>query len=694
MSSIFSQFVRSLGDEAEPSDAERFEEVLKTLRGALVHALKKRALWSLSPRYLGIYGGNHWDAGDALDELLLDCYQFIFVRRLPGLIKQAKSRANIDGLIFLNIQHFLHDTQRRHDPLGFRVFEVMRLAVERLIKGGVLHVLEGERGLRNDTVLGFVPWGASGKDGPFDIRRRVEDWCDQLMPELALAWSKESVVAQLADLLGNLSSDGVETFQFGELLRPLKQEVRRRWGALLKSSGDPILEDGGEEMSAAVQLVLPDRRMAEQQSFRLLVSCVAESLGKLEETRKTQGYLRKLFQCLRHWAAELDEPSEVSELPDGKLPSDKRLSELLDIPRARVKSLRATLGRLVDACRGASDDGAEARGAGAARRRRLMTRSTQAAIAWRSGEGAGFRDAESTSPRPGDILHLPVAGDLPVEWVVIEVDPESTTRLLLLPVDDRPWVGSRDVDAGVSRVRCARDVRLDAEALSAGTHTGRLDASVLEQVDAKRRSLVEGNLRAPLAAWASDDDTEYSGWTARLDRARGRLRSEARPPAPPLAFRPASRSSGRFIQALAAIFATTAIGLSLWIQQLHRQVDELSAPFAIRSSATHDLRFGDSDRSSSLRLEATETHVVIYLVLSQVEEFPAYRLELLEAIQERSIWRSDPIARDREILMVLPRARIQAEDLRLRLYGRDESGGEQLLDEQTFRIELPLSENR
>ena len=110
-------------------------------------------------------------------------------------------------------------------------------------------------------------------------------------------------------------------------------------------------------------------------------------------------------------------------------------------------------------------------------------------------------------------------------------------------------------------------------------------------------------------------------------------------------------------------------------------------PIAIPSSPAGELRFHDTTRGSvTLTLPATATHAAIYLIFSQVEPHPAYRLQLLERGEGGVLWESTAIPRDNELLLAVPRRLLTSEEYRLRLYGQDEEGVEVLLDEQTLRI--------
>ncbi len=194
MSFAFTEYVRgATGDSL--CDGSRFDEVLKSLRRILVQELKRRELWNAPPRYLGIFGGSRWEEAELLDELVLDCFEYIFIHRIQGLRNQARVHPNIDGLITLNVQHFIHDTQRRHDPLGYRVFEIARDAVEALLKSGSLYLLAGDPNIRNDTLLGFSQQGGESSVQCPDPGL-IRGWNDSLMPDLVMAWHRERIAGE------------------------------------------------------------------------------------------------------------------------------------------------------------------------------------------------------------------------------------------------------------------------------------------------------------------------------------------------------------------------------------------------------------------------------------------------------------------------------------------------------------------
>lgn len=333
MPSVFSAFVRCLQGERTP-DADLFHDAWHGLRAALVGEMKKRGLWQSPPSYLGAYGWESWGseppqgtgaarAQGALGELVADCYAFIFVDRLQSLKRQLQEKPDIDGLVLLNIRHFLHERQRAHDPIGFRIFEMLQAAVEDAISSGALHVLAGDKKIRNDTFLSFDP-AAELPSTPSDLEPIVRRWNDELMPGLVTARTRQqaAVGRRLRDLLLELPQCGVEVFRFKDLLDPLKRDVRERWAALQAPA-------------------LPGSAGESQQSFEELTRCVSTSIDRIDADARTRTQLRTLWGYL--WRQHGDEGQETGR----DEPSYRELGQRLKIPRERLPALFDLLRQLV-----------------------------------------------------------------------------------------------------------------------------------------------------------------------------------------------------------------------------------------------------------------------------------------------------------------------------------------------------------
>lgn len=366
--SVFTAFVRCLQGERTP-DADLFHDAWHGLRAALVCEMKRRGLWQSPPCYLGAYGWERWDAEEppradpraagavatgrqvsALAELVADCYAFIFVDRLQSLKRQLEDKPDIDGLVLLNVRHFLHERQREHDPLGFRVFELLQAAVEEAVAAGVLHVLGGDRRVRNDTLLGFDP-AAEPPAAPPDLEPVVQRWNDELMPALVTARTRQqtAVVQRLQSFFLELPQRGIHAFRFRDLLDPLKRDARGRWAALLGET-----EKGSVvAVPDAVQVpgpALSGSAVESRLSFEHLTRSVSASIDRMEASR-TRTQLRMLWHYLRRHHAEeapAGDPGEVDQEITGEWPmSHRQLGQRLNIPRERLPLLFALLRQLV-----------------------------------------------------------------------------------------------------------------------------------------------------------------------------------------------------------------------------------------------------------------------------------------------------------------------------------------------------------
>ncbi|HEV2845579.1 MAG TPA: hypothetical protein VG477_12080 [Thermoanaerobaculia bacterium] len=333
-----------MGPRDEP-DPLRLAAAREALRAALRGELRRRGLWASPPAWLGIYGFESWEG--ALEELVAEAYAFIFVDRLRPLRAQLEVKPNIDGLVFLNLRHFLHERQKEHDPLGSQVFEVLQSAVRSAVAAGDLYVLTGDPRVRNETILGFHPGAEPVSPEHADLPFLVARWNDDLLPDLVTLRGRrqEEVVQRVRERLSDLRGEGFEAFRFKDLIDPLKADVRARWGALLDhEAGDAALE-GEDGDILRVRLTRPDTGYEDRQLFRKLVACVLDAIGRLNVNDKTKGYLTTLWQFLRIDA--------IAGPDEGRL-SQRRIGEHLRIPRERLPELYDTLRRLVEPCRAAN----------------------------------------------------------------------------------------------------------------------------------------------------------------------------------------------------------------------------------------------------------------------------------------------------------------------------------------------------
>jgi hypothetical protein len=356
---VFTAFVRSQQGEETP-DADLLHDAWNGLQAALGGELKRRGLWQSPPCYLGVYGHERWDAeetvGDpmshawcrtrpaqsALEELVTDCWAYVFTDRMRSLKLQLTEKENIDGLVLRNVKNFLHERQREHDPVGFRIFERLKEALADAIAREALYVLGGDPRIRNNTVLGFEPT-TELRLPALDLGPTVVRWNDALLPGLVIARGKQeaAVLERLVQLLLDLPRHGVHLFRFKDLVDPLKSDARLRWAAFLAREDCEGRVEFSPDQIQVLRQVLPECAVESQQSFEHLTRWVSAAIGGLEIDARSHSYLATLWKYL-----QLQHGSPGTESEQGPL-SHRQLGQLLHIPRERIPMLFTTLRQLV-----------------------------------------------------------------------------------------------------------------------------------------------------------------------------------------------------------------------------------------------------------------------------------------------------------------------------------------------------------
>ncbi|MEO1086300.1 MAG: hypothetical protein AAFY88_18855, partial [Acidobacteriota bacterium] len=446
------------GTEDEPPSPEEFERALEELAKWLRQDLRRRNLYSAPPHFLGIVGSSFKER-DTFTDLLHEAYAFCVLDRLKGLRRLARSR-DIDGAVRQNVRHFLHERQRRTDPIGYRVFEITRAAAATAIRSGDLETLY-------DGDLSKLPARAQLAPPPFDFDAEpgvLDDavpsrWCETLMPDLVTAFRTQGVIDRMAALMPTLADADISVFLLRDLAEPLKAIARRRAVALITSGAVPRRGAGGDgdgegenDADAFEFPVSPSRTFEERQIAEALLRCVRNHIEKRQNV-KERGYLHRLLDFLAAWSAMMEEGA-----PRGR-PSDADLARRLEIPRGRLPELHRTLSQMTSDCRGgradsaAGTDGVHGEGGGspthpARVRSEAMDRQRRHEALRRATAGDGEirceTDIEADGPglRPGAV----------VAW---RQDPEATQWLVtswrgdtgqIVPVDDAPWHGGHDFD--------------------------------------------------------------------------------------------------------------------------------------------------------------------------------------------------------------------------------------------------------
>jgi hypothetical protein len=356
----FTRFVCEWEPAREPEPALVAE--MWSAFGQVVHGeLRRRSLSQGAPQWLGIYGFRGWwevtGRGGPFEDLLAEAYRYVFIERFAALKAQALAKANIEGVVLASVRHFLHDRQRLNDRLGARLFEVLSLAARHALTHGDLTVMAGSSKIGSSTVLSAGGRGTSNELAkPETLAAIVRQWNDELLPDLVTASraDKRRLVEELARRLAGLGLE-VGAFRFGDLISPLRADVRLRWAALFGPGEGELADEEDErdfrrlqrtfEPTFEAQLIAADR-------FAKLIDCADEAIEVSPASGHTRDHLRKVLLFLRAFAAEEGETlaEEGGRDDEDRLPSFRRLADHLEINRERLKQLVGTLKGFLKLC--------------------------------------------------------------------------------------------------------------------------------------------------------------------------------------------------------------------------------------------------------------------------------------------------------------------------------------------------------
>lgn len=340
---VFTRYLQSLDASEELPSEGAFLAAWQALRLVLARELRRRNLREGPPSLVGIYGTSDWN--EALAELLADCYSFVFVDRLDALLAQLAVKESIEGLVVLNVRHFLFERQREHDPLGYRVFEIVRSALAEAVQRGVLTVLAGDPRIKNETLLAFgTPWELE-EIAPARFPEWVRAWNDELLPELitALGRGRQAVEERLRGHIESLRGLGLGPFPARDLIEPMKADIRSRWAALLeRETPEAEAEPESAELAATLAALRPDWRLEQREGFRALINCVSRLLERAGGSPAARRQLAVLWGFLLTYAQ--------GRTHFEALPSKRKLAEMLKIPRGELTGLFEQIGTLVERC--------------------------------------------------------------------------------------------------------------------------------------------------------------------------------------------------------------------------------------------------------------------------------------------------------------------------------------------------------
>lgn len=680
MSCPLTEYLRCLRPDGELT-AEAYEEAREHLRRLLYRELTRRGLWLAPPRYLGIVG-ERWP-GDTLEDLVSECYVAIFIHRLKYLEAALCAEQCVDGLIKSCVRHFVHDRQRHNDPIGYKLYKLVTLSLERLAQRGLLQWAPAGK-ISNRTVCAFgeIPQKVEATDLQEAIHRLNED----LWPELIVAQGagRSGLEPRLDHHIAGLKQRA-HAFMFRDLIEPLKRDTRTRWA-----------EAVGTELA---NWAIPDASHDVLHLFDLQ-DCVRRRIEEEEIDDRLNLY--RLWSFLFNYAIGIN-PSPVAakaEKSDSP-PSALGLEKALGLSRYRITGLKETLAEMIDACRAAvSENGGVSLGPKGPTRmdtQKDLRAETLRAVAEWAAERSEITSS-SRPPAPGDLFALPGDGDLLLSWLAVELRDDG--KVLVIPVDTSPDAGSRDVQlrapvGSPSTVRCGVEARVELETIHSGQRLETLPAEPFARVLDLRKAMANGSVTVTPWQQDIDEDAEYREHLAELAARCSQLEGAERkvdPSSPSGGTVPFARPrASRRTLALAAMLILGLGSLVLWQRdRISKLEDHLEpAPYAnlpfIWLTAEEPVR-GPED---TLDIPIDARRQAFVLEISTPEYYPRYRVELAGKEPLQPVWSSDALVKTgSEISFDIPPSMLSTGEHEIKIYGLRESADPVLLETYSLWIRL------
>ncbi len=321
MASHFTEHVRHFRTGGDPA-----EKVLSELEKLLRQRMRRRNLHSAPPSYLG-YDPRSWDAPGAFEDIVADCYVFAVLDRLHGLRNQLRVLANLDGLIVRNVDNFLLERQRRHDPIGYAVFGNVEGAARRAEAAGELLVEGRNRGkLHNSSLLRLDQAKPSAE--PVEARTLQEaleqapGW-DQAVPSLVA--TTEEGQDWVYHFIKRLRGAGVAVVRCGDLVAVLAKRTRASWAAHHAVPRQEIAFEGDDDLGNLVRMVCPGQTLDDRDRWQSLKEKMARRIG-LDRQQRVRERVTQVFAGL----------VQLIEEGDWGPPKQAELIGRLGIPRATL----------------------------------------------------------------------------------------------------------------------------------------------------------------------------------------------------------------------------------------------------------------------------------------------------------------------------------------------------------------------
>lgn len=306
---------------------------------ALCTRMRWRGLSKAPPEWIN-YPFGDWKESGAFDALLVDGIDYAVVKRISSLLSALKKYDNVDPDVYKNIQSFLGERQRKHDPIGYAVGKNAQDAVQQAVEQRVFTAqeLDNKGKVCNQTILTFSAIGSPDvcdKDALKSALGKLKKWHEV---RLKLGEMRKAAQADLCKVVCQLAEKGgITRFKFGDLAKIMKDEVRSA------SPEHPVVEDDDGFNQFAQRL---------DKTFKTLKYDTTDKLWQIRE-----GFLKQIhddidkLNCGDQVHERIhDEFQEIVEFieADEELPSQAQLAKRLKIPKNTLNRDMKLLRQLFD----------------------------------------------------------------------------------------------------------------------------------------------------------------------------------------------------------------------------------------------------------------------------------------------------------------------------------------------------------
>lgn len=214
------------------NDATTFpsEEIRGIIGRVLKSKMQKRNLWKQPPCLLGYPDHGDWNDKYAFFDILNDCIISTVLDRFETLQKSLQTKETIDGVVFLNISHFIQERQQAHDPEGFAIFKNVEAVLINLNKSGTVRLenLREEKKIRNETTCTLTDIAIQTSFPDYSIIKQIVSRHEEFGTILNhLATLCDTSQRNIAKLILHLKTEGITTFRVKDLVDCLKGASRR-----------------------------------------------------------------------------------------------------------------------------------------------------------------------------------------------------------------------------------------------------------------------------------------------------------------------------------------------------------------------------------------------------------------------------------------------------------------------------------